>query len=122
MAQLPCISLNKPCINLPFGVPLAMYFDHGVKKFHEIPMIPKKLIPESSLKFEFLNHQKQTWGLKFDTLGPLEGPGTHHPFRERNDHISQRFSRLSSPEQSSTQKVSRRLERFHRSREGMLAS
>ena len=28
-------------------------------------------IPESSkgLKFEPLNHQKQTWGLKFDTLG-----------------------------------------------------
>ncbi len=27
--------------------------------------------PESSkgLKFEPLNHQKQTWGLKFDTLG-----------------------------------------------------
>ena len=28
-------------------------------------------VPESSkgLKFEPLNHQKQTWGLKFDTLG-----------------------------------------------------
>ena len=31
----------------------------------------KKCLPESSkgLKFEPLNHQKQTWGLKFDTLG-----------------------------------------------------
>jgi len=29
MAQLPCIGLYKPCINLPFGY-CAMYFDHGV--------------------------------------------------------------------------------------------
>ena len=32
MAQLPCIGLYKPCINLPFG-DRAMYFDHGVHKF-----------------------------------------------------------------------------------------
>ena len=32
MAQLPCIGLYKPCINLPFGAfgDCAMYFDHGV--------------------------------------------------------------------------------------------
>ena len=29
MAQLPCIGLYKPCINLPFE-DCAMYFDHGV--------------------------------------------------------------------------------------------
>ena len=29
MAQLPCMGLYKPCINLPFG-DCAMYFDHGV--------------------------------------------------------------------------------------------
>ena len=29
MAQLSCIGLYKPCINLPFG-DCAMYFDHGV--------------------------------------------------------------------------------------------
>ena len=29
MAQLPCIGLYKPCINLPFG-DCAMYFEHGV--------------------------------------------------------------------------------------------
>ena len=30
MAQLPCIGLGKPCVNLPFGDNLTMYFDHGV--------------------------------------------------------------------------------------------
>ena len=29
MAQLPCIGVYKPCINLPFG-DCAMYFDYGV--------------------------------------------------------------------------------------------
>ena len=29
MAQLPCIGLDKLCINLPFG-DCAMYFDHDV--------------------------------------------------------------------------------------------
>ena len=31
MAQLPCIGLCKPCINLPFGE-CAMYFDQCVYK------------------------------------------------------------------------------------------
>ena len=37
MAQLPCIALYKPGINLPFG-DCAMYFDHGVSGFGGISL------------------------------------------------------------------------------------
>ena len=44
---------------------------HGMQYTPERPQSLYMWIPESSkgLKFEPLNHQKQTWGLKFDTLG-----------------------------------------------------
>ena len=61
MAQLPCIGLYKPSINLPFG-DCAMYFDHGVNGFTITPFWGAmthpthndRLAGDSSSSFSFL--------------------------------------------------------------------
>ena len=47
MAQLRCIGLCKPCINLPFG-DCAMYFDHGV--FENMMIVIVKILKKGKLR------------------------------------------------------------------------
>ena len=49
--------------------------------------------PSKGLKFEPLNHRKQTWGLKFDTLGGSRPCEISSPFR-RSAEISQGWLRV----------------------------
>ena len=61
----------QKCCQIPafWSIFWGILCKHFLKTCHRL--LPKKnyLNPEKGLKFEPFSHQKQTWGLKFDTLG-----------------------------------------------------
>ena len=79
MAQLPCIGLYKPYINLPFG-DCAMYFDHGVHVYtptnaYKIPPFP----PPFDLRKNSIPHLMSTPAEAMALVTEATTPGFHHP-------------------------------------------
>lgn len=72
MAQIPCIGLYKPCLNLPFG-DRAMYFDHGVPENGSVPRAgikqPNTITSDNSpskKKLVIVRSRKLEWNLKIN--------------------------------------------------------
>ena len=87
MAQLPCIGLYKPCINLPFG-DCAIYFDHGVLNGSSHNLLQWLIVPWWSLLSPYGCGQRGTpskWPWKWlKQMGVIRSPriqvlGAHPP-------------------------------------------